>query len=75
MARIPSILIGAVAGIAWAASLRGFMQQLAGPESNFTFTGTVGIIIPTGSSPARFWAGPNTSAAPAPNTGCSSWPR
>jgi hypothetical protein len=48
MRRIRFILIGAVVGIAWAASLRGFMQELAGPDSRFTFTGTFGIIIATG---------------------------
>jgi hypothetical protein len=48
MGRIRFIAIGAVVGIAWAASLRGFMQQLAGPDSAFTFTGTFGIIMPTG---------------------------
>ncbi len=48
MGRVRFIVIGAIVGIAWAASLRGFMQQLAGPESTFTFTGTFGIIIPTG---------------------------
>jgi hypothetical protein len=48
MARIRFMLIGAVVGIAWAASLRGFMQQLAGPDSTFTYTGTFAIIIPTG---------------------------
>ena len=48
MGRIRFIAIGAVAGVAWAASLRGFMQQLAGPDSTFTFTGTFGIIILTG---------------------------
>ena len=48
MGRIRFILVGAVIGLAWAASLRGFMQQLAGPDSTFTFSGTFGIIIPTG---------------------------
>ena len=48
MVRIRFILVGAVIGLAWAASLRGFMQQLAGPDSTFTFAGTFGIIIPTG---------------------------
>lgn len=42
------ILVGAVLGLAWAASLRGFMMALAGPASTFTFGGTFGIIIPTG---------------------------
>ena len=48
MSRIRFIVIGAVIGLAWAASLRGFMMALAGPASTFTFTGTFGIIIPTG---------------------------
>jgi hypothetical protein len=48
MVRIRFILVGAVIGLTWAASLRGFMQQLAGPDSTFTFSGTFGIIIPTG---------------------------
>ena len=48
MGRIRFILVGAVIGLAWAASLRGFMMVLAGPGSIFTFTGTFGIIIPTG---------------------------
>jgi hypothetical protein len=48
MGRIRFILIGAVAGIAWATSLRALMMVLAGPQSTFTFTGTFGIIIPTG---------------------------
>ena len=48
MDRIRFILVGAVIGIAWAASLRGFMMVLAGPDSTFTFGGTFGVIIPTG---------------------------
>jgi hypothetical protein len=48
--RIRFIVIGAVIGIAWAASLRGFMQQLAGPTSTFSFGGTFGIIIPAGTA-------------------------
>jgi len=48
LGRIRFILLGAVIGLTWAASLRGFMQQLAGPDSTFTFSGTFGIIIPTG---------------------------
>jgi hypothetical protein len=50
MGRLRLILIGAVVGLTWAASLRGFMAVLAGPDSTFTFTGTFGIIIPTGIS-------------------------
>jgi hypothetical protein len=39
---------GAVLGLAWAAALRGYMMQLAGPDSVFTFGGTFGIILPAG---------------------------
>jgi hypothetical protein len=48
LGRIRLILLGAVIGLTWAASLRAVMQQLAGPDSTFTFIGTFGIIIPTG---------------------------
>jgi hypothetical protein len=48
MARIRLILCGAIFGLAWAASLRGFMMVLAGPDSTFSFAGTFGIIIPAG---------------------------
>jgi hypothetical protein len=48
MGRIRLITLGAVLGLTWAASLRGFMQQLAGPASTFTYTGTFGVIIATG---------------------------
>ena len=48
MYRIRFILTGAVVGIAWAYSLRGFMQQLAGADWTFTFAGTFGVIIPAG---------------------------
>jgi hypothetical protein len=40
--------VGAVLGLAWAAALRGYMMQLAGPASGFTFGGTFGIILPAG---------------------------
>ena len=50
MDRICFILIGAVVGVAWAASLRAFMMVLAGADSAFTFSGTFGIIIPTGAA-------------------------
>ena len=74
LGRIRLILLGAVIGLAWAASLRGFMMVLA-PDSMFTFTGTFGVIIPTGIIVGALlgWAEPN--AAPVPNTHCSSWPR
>ena len=48
MARIRFILAGAVLGLTWAAALRGYMMQLAGPASTFTFGGTFGIILPSG---------------------------
>jgi hypothetical protein len=47
-ARIRLILLGAVVGVAWAASLRGYMMVLAGLDSTFTFSGTFGIILPAG---------------------------
>ncbi len=40
MYRTRFILTGAAFGIARACSLRGFMQQLAGADSTFTFAGT-----------------------------------
>jgi hypothetical protein len=40
--------LGAVLGLTWAAALRGYMMQLAGPASGFTFGGTFGIILPAG---------------------------
>jgi hypothetical protein len=48
MGRNRFIVIGALVGVAWAASLRGFMAQLAGQDSTFTMAGTFGIILPTG---------------------------
>jgi hypothetical protein len=48
MARIRFSLVGAVLGLTWAAALRGYMMQLAGPASAFTFSGTFGIILPAG---------------------------
>jgi hypothetical protein len=50
MRRLRSVLAGAVIGLAWAASLRGFMRELAGPDSTFTFTGTFGVILPSGAA-------------------------
>jgi hypothetical protein len=48
MGRIRFILAGAALGLTWAAALRGYMMQLAGPTSTFTFSGTFGIILPVG---------------------------
>jgi hypothetical protein len=50
MVRIRLIGLGAVLGLTWAAALRGYMMQLAGPTSTFTFGGTFGIILPTGTA-------------------------
>src|SRR5262249_42686510 len=48
MARLRFVLAGALLGLTWAASLRGFMMEIAGPDSAFTFSGTFGIILPSG---------------------------
>lgn len=39
------LLIGGVCGLAWAAGLRGFMAQLAGPESQVAWAGTFAWIL------------------------------
>jgi hypothetical protein len=45
---VPSpVLIGAVCGLAWAASLRAVMAQFAGAESHFDWVGTYeGVLLP-----------------------------
>jgi hypothetical protein len=48
MGRSRFIVIGALAGLSWATALRGYMMELAGPDSTFTFSGTFGIILPAG---------------------------
>jgi hypothetical protein len=48
MSRSRLILLGAVLGLTWAASLRAFMMVIAGANSTFTFIGTFGIILPSG---------------------------
>lgn len=41
------VLVGGLCGLTWAASLRGWMMQLAGPESTFSWIGTfAGLLIP-----------------------------
>jgi hypothetical protein len=41
------VALGAVLGIAWSAGMRGYMAQLAGPDSRVTWLGTfAGIIAP-----------------------------
>jgi hypothetical protein len=42
------LMAGGVCGLAWAASLRGFMTQVAGPESNVSWSGTFGWILAPG---------------------------
>lgn len=37
--------VGALAGLAWAAGLRGWMSQIAGSESRFTWLGTEGLVL------------------------------
>ncbi len=39
------IAFGALAGLAWAASLRGYMAELAGPASRVDWFGTFGLIL------------------------------
>lgn len=36
---------GAVCGLAWSAALRGYMVELVGAESNFTWSGTFGALL------------------------------
>ena len=43
-----TVLVGALCGLAWAASLRGFMAQIAGPESTVDWAGTFGWILVPG---------------------------
>ena len=41
------VLVGGLCGLAWTAGLRGFMAQVAGPESGVDWAGTFGwILIP-----------------------------
>lgn len=42
---LPSALLGAIGGVAWAASLRGWMVQIAGGESEFDWLGTFALIL------------------------------
>lgn len=43
--RVGTILVGGICGLAWAASLRGWMTQVAGSETTFTWTGTFLLIL------------------------------
>jgi hypothetical protein len=48
--RLRLVLIGALLGLTWAASLRSYMMVLAGLDSTFTFSGTFGILLPSGAA-------------------------
>lgn len=41
----PSILIGALLGVTWAAGFRAFMAEIAGPDSTFGWYATFGALI------------------------------
>lgn len=41
-------LIGAICGLAWAAGLRSYMTEVAGPESTVTWVGTMALILAPG---------------------------
>jgi hypothetical protein len=44
---LPSLVIGATSGLAWASGLRGFMAMIAGPESTVAWSGTfLWILLP-----------------------------
>lgn len=44
-----TVALGGLLGLAWAASLRGWMVDLAGDDSSFTWTGTfVCLLLPSG---------------------------
>jgi hypothetical protein len=45
---VPLLIVGGVSGLAWAASLRGFMTQIAGSESTVSWLGTFGWILAPG---------------------------
>ena len=45
---VPLLIVGGVCGLAWAASLRGFMTQLAGSDSTVSWLGTFGWILAPG---------------------------
>jgi hypothetical protein len=68
MRRLPrSVVVGAVLGVAWSASLRGYMAQLAGPESQVTWLGTFGGVILPGAVVGALlgWARHRRGAGPA----------
>jgi hypothetical protein len=62
-----SVAIGAVLGTAWSASMRGYMAQLAGPDSRVTWLGTfAGVVLPGSVVGALLgWAHHRRGAGPA----------
>jgi hypothetical protein len=42
---VPLVSLGGICGLAWSASLRGWMVQLAGDSSSFTWTGTFLLVL------------------------------
>ena len=42
---LPLLVVGGVCGLAWAASLRGFMSQIAAADSSVSWLGTFGWIL------------------------------
>jgi hypothetical protein len=47
--RLPApLLVGGVCGLAWAAALRGFMAEVAGPQTGVHWMGTFGWILAPG---------------------------
>jgi hypothetical protein len=45
MGALPSALLGAVIGLAWAAALRGWMAELAQRDSSFEWFGTFALVL------------------------------
>jgi hypothetical protein len=44
---LPLVLVGGIAGLAWASGLRGYMVEIAGPATTVGWVGTfVGILLP-----------------------------
>lgn len=41
----PSILIGVLLGVTWAAGFRAYMAEIAGPESTFGWYATFGVVL------------------------------
>jgi hypothetical protein len=42
---LPSALLGAAIGVAWAGALRGWMAEIAGPDSEFAWAGTFAFLL------------------------------